>query len=430
MKQHINKIYYICHYCMDYRTDVKGDMKKHFSRKNKCKCMTTISYEMAKELTLNKVFEFTFDNSNLLMNDIIFIVNNFNEKHNIINKKFKKHNFMIEDLKNNKFENNDIHIIDNIIENNNSELICLEKEEKDDTIDMDEFDRVFFNKEKNKYVCDECFSEYTRKFNLVRHKNQVTNCGYRSSVNKMLNKNKDIIVTANKREEEENKKFQQHIIQNIQNIQNNQNIDTQNVNTLNNTYNFTIKDFVHDRYDLTHIKDSFYEKKDFFTYPNFLRIIMENEKNRNIFFTNNEAIIYSDNELNRISSDKAGYLVLDKLSQSFDQLMYQQDEETRKYYNFIAKYYHVIKGHYKHDTIFKDYDVEQHKFIYTANSGMFRSRDKYLSKIVSTTNKFSDEMKENIHDMGCQIKDIPLINPSIEDFASTKMRYRDLKNKD
>jgi hypothetical protein len=39
-------------------------------------------------------------------------------------------------------------------------------------------------------------------------------------------------------------------------------------------------------------------------------------------------------------------------------------------------------------------------------------------------------MREKINSEGHEIKDIPLINPSIEDFASAKMRYRDLKDKD
>ena len=31
---------------------------------------------------------------------------------------------------------------------------------------------------------------------------------------------------------------------------------------------------------------------------------------------------------------------------------------------------------------------------------------------------------------GHDLKNIPLINPNIEDFASIRMRYRDLKDKD
>jgi hypothetical protein len=174
----------------------------------------------------------------------------------------------------------------------------------------------------------------------------------------------------------------------------------------------------------------FYQQKDFFIYPNFLNMIMQNKKNQNLFFANGEAIFYSDNELNKMSSDKAGYLILDKLSQSFDEVLYKQDEEAREYFKFISKYYYVLKGHYKHDTIFKDYDVDNRQFFYTSQGNLFRSRDKYLTKITGTVNKFGDEIRSQMNIDGLDIKNIPLINPNIEDFASVRMRYRDLKDKD
>jgi hypothetical protein len=159
-------------------------------------------------------------------------------------------------------------------------------------------------------------------------------------------------------------------------------------------------------------------------------MIMENEKNQNIFFANNEAIVYTDNELNKMSSDKAGYLILDKLSQSFNQLYYQQDKEAQEYFAFIVKYYSVLKGQYKHDTIYKDYNVDEQRFFYTSNSSLFRSRDKYLNKMVSTINRNSENVRKNMNVSIDNLKDIPIMNPNIEDFASIKMRYRDLRDRD
>jgi hypothetical protein len=159
-------------------------------------------------------------------------------------------------------------------------------------------------------------------------------------------------------------------------------------------------------------------------------MIMENERNHNIFFSENEAIIYSDNELNKMSSEKAGYLILDKLNQSFNQLYYRQDEETQKFYAYVQKYYFVIKGHYKHDTIHKDYDVNEKRFIYTANSSMFRSRDKYLNKIISSLANCKESARQKMLINLDEIKNIPVMNPNIEDFASIKMRYRDLRDRD
>ena len=242
------------------------------------------------------------------------------------------------------------------------------------------------------------------------------------------------LIKKEKEKTEEDHKYKSHILQQnnqiIQTQNNIQNNNNTNNNTHNSNYSLSINDFVNERYDLTHIKESFYEQKDFFIYPNLLNMIMQNKKNHNLFFANGEAVFYSDNEINKMSSDKAGYLVLDKLSQSFDEILYKHDQETRDYYKFVTKYYYVLKGHYKHDTIFKDYNVTDKQFYYTPQGNLFRSRDKYLSKITGTINKFSDEVRTEMNIHGIDIKDIPLINPNIEDFASIKMRYRDLKERD
>lgn len=81
--------YYICHYCSDYMTDSRGDMKKHFSRKIKCYCLTIIPYENAKDLTLNKKFNLKLNISKLEKNDKLFIINNYNDKYNVIDENFK-----------------------------------------------------------------------------------------------------------------------------------------------------------------------------------------------------------------------------------------------------------------------------------------------------------------------------------------------------
>ena len=420
--------YYICHYCADYMTDSRGDMKKHFSRKIKCYCLTIIPYENAKDLTLNKKFNVKMNISKLEKNDKLFIINNYNDKYNVIDENFKYK----KDIKNNNDQdNNDEDMNDEDYNENDSD----KEENKISSSKYKEFDKIYYNKEKNRFICNKCFVEYTRRFNLIKHHKNKKSCEYKQYVNKMMQENKELALIKKEKEEEERNKYKEDIIQNIQNIgtQNIQNIGTlnnnnNNNNTQNNNYNFAIRDFVNDRYDISHIKDSFYEKKDFFLYPNFLQMIMENEKNRNMFIVDKEAVFYTDNELNKMNVDKAGYMILDKLSESFDQLLYRQEQEARDYYSFITKYYHVIKGHYKHDTIFKEYDVDSRQFIYTANSSKFRSRDKYLSKITSTLNKFDGETRDVINKSGHQIKNIPLINPNIEDYASVKMRYRDLKD--
>ncbi len=420
---------YICHYCVKYTTWNRKDMKKHFNRKKECKCMNLLSYEKAKELTLSKKFIFSFDYQNLLFEDYKYIITFYTDKINFIDKNFKNQT--------NNYSKESNHIF-NYEESSESEIDeNMEDEEIDESFNEDcknkkliniEFDSEYFKSELNKYVCPKCGSEYKSKYNLIKHMKNKKLCEYNQTVNKLIYESKEIAQIKKEKELKEKEEIEKHIFQNIgtQNI----NIQNNNNNSNNNTYNFQMKDFVHDHYDLTHIKDSFYQQKDFFIYNNFLKIIMENKKNHNIFFANNQAIIYTDNELNKMNSDKAGYLVLDKLSQSFNQIINKQDKEVQDYYAFITKYYSVLKGQYKHDTIYKDYGVDERRFFYTANSGMFRSRDKYLSKMVSTMKPFSDEIREKMSFQGEDVKDIPSINPSIEDFASVKMRYRDLKDKD
>jgi hypothetical protein len=407
------------------------DMKKHFERKKECHCMNLVSYENAKILTLSKKFIFSFDYTKLLKDDFLYIIKNFNGYDNKIDEDF----YQIKPMKNN--------FLNSILKKREKENILekiMSSMEDEDITDEEKFKKLYYNEEKDRYICDRCEKEYTTKRNLIKHLKNPKSCELKVQINQIMEESLKIAEIRREKERKEREALEAHLVkggkdgqaslQNFQNIQNNiQNINNNNNNTHHNTYNFAIKDFVHESYDLTHIKDSFYQQKDFFIYPNFLRMIMENKKNQNIFFANNEAIIYSDNELNKMSSDKAGYLVLDKLSQSFNQLMNKQDEEVRDFFAFITKYFNVLKGQYKHDTIFKDYDVDERRFVYTSNSGMFRSRDKYLSKIVSIINQNSNNVRQNLNIKGDEIKDIPLVNPSIEDFASARMRYRDLKDK-
>ena len=424
-KELINKdLLYICHYCIDYKTPNRKDMVRHFNRKNICKCNNPLnSYNDAKCLSLSKKYYFHFNYDNLIRSDYINIINFFTELENHIYENYNTKMFLNNKIK----ENNNL-----IIKNNFKEDDESEDDDNEETSLCNEFKKMYYNEEKNKYICDRCLAEYKSKRNLVKHLTKSNKCEYNVSIKNAMNKSKQTSELILYKKEELKREEAKHILNqnNIQNI--NQNIQN-NINNINNSnqnnFSVALKDFVNERYDISHISDSFYQKKDFFLYPNFLNMIMENEKNQNIFFSNNEAIIYTDNELNKMSSDKASYLILDKLSQSFDELLYKQDDEAREYYKFIAKYYHVVKGHYKHDTIFKDYDVKNQEFIYTANGRLFRSRDKYTNKIIGTINKFNGNIRKNMNISIQDIKDIPIMNPNIEDFASIKMRYRDLKER-
>ncbi len=485
----VDNSYYICHYCVEYKTIKQSDILRHFRRKSRCKCNTLFSFENAFILSSKKKYYFNLNMELLNRDDMIYIITHNNEKINYIDKDFRSKIFEKEDIKkeyiknedkkdiknykeyldifnnnqyisNNHFANNIIDILDkqlksisfdnnfdifnnyikkeeNKSEDTTSNELVEDKEDKSHLVPLNIkgyyydgiYNNVFHNTKNNTYYCANCDKDYAN-INSVRKHLIKGVCKKRQHVAQVFdesNKQMSSII-----EKEINKKSNNKFVQNIQNIQNIQNNNNNNNDTKNNTYNLNLRDFVHEKYDLSHITDEFYQQKDFFLYDNLLKIIMENKKNRNIFFTNTngvgEAIIYTNNELNRMSSDKAGYLILDKLSQSFDQLYYKQDEETRQFYSFITKYYYVVKGQYKHDTIHKIYDVENKCFIYTANSNFFRSRDKYLSRIITIMNPIQNSIRENMCSSISEINDIPFVNPNIEDFVSTRMRYRDLKN--
>ncbi len=261
---------------------------------------------------------------------------------------------------------------------------------------------------------------------MRRHRLKDT-CIKRKETNLIIDKNSERCDKIIEKENKNQETFNQQINYNNCNIQNNNN---NNTNNHNSTYNLSIRDFVHDKYDISHIKDEYYLQKDFFLYHNLLKTIMENKNNQNVFFSNNEAVIYTDNELNKLSDDKAGYMILEKVSQSFNEIFYNNDEEIQNNYKFIQNYYRIMKGQYINDTVYKEYDIKNKQFIYTSNSRLFRSRDKYLAKMKSTLNPIKNDVREHMSVSLDQINDIPLINPNIENYVSEKMRYRDLKNKD
>ncbi len=404
--------YYICHYCIDYKTDSLSDMYKHFKRKNKCKCSTLYSYEEAEILTKNRKYLFSFDIKNLLKDDYLYIITHYTEKNNNIHNNFKDI-ILNNDKIDTQIKNNQIITTEEI---KNNEIITTEEIKNNEIITIDEI------KDRTCPLCERVFNS---RFNLKRHLlyNQ-TSCQRKQLENELFKKTKEDSIKKIEKAKE---------VQSINNTyigtQNNNNILNNNNNTQNNTYNFSMNDFVNDSYDISHLNDDFYAKKDFFLYPVFLDAVMQNKKNHNIFFAENEAIIYTDNELSKMDSDKAGYLILDKLSQSVDQLFYKNDKETQDYYSYITKYYHVIRGHYKHDTICKDYDVNTRSFIYTANSRSFRGRDKYLNKIIGSINRVKNSTRENMNINLHEIKDIQKLNPNIEDYCSVRNRYKDLKDK-
>jgi hypothetical protein len=300
-------------------------------------------------------------------------------------------------------------------------------------IENEKFREKFFNKEMNRYVCNDCGSSYTSKQNFLIHLNNKSRC-----------KNMRIQQSAMKAEEENSlanfvrqEKFQHdgkvYVVQNIgcvnniQNICNNVQNITNNSNSVanQNTMNLSLRDFISEDFDISHLNKEITEKNDFFLYPNFLKAIMENETNHNIFFTEKEAIVFSDNELNRMSSDKAGYIVMDKLSKSCSELIDKQDEETQKKLDHVGNYYRVSKGQFVNDTTYREYSVEKKAFCHTASENLFRNRDKIHNKIISTLRPYNQIVRGKLMKSGYNIHDIPLFDPKIEYYISVRCRYKE-----
>ncbi len=142
--------YYICHYCCDYITPYKKNIIYHFSKKKKCSCLTLLSHENAKDLSISKKFIINFDTSTLIKDDILYIVNKYSDSTNIINKDFKKNN----QIKNNQIKNNEVKKeINESIESTENTITIDENKRKDILYEK------CYNKELNKYICPDCNSE-------------------------------------------------------------------------------------------------------------------------------------------------------------------------------------------------------------------------------------------------------------------------------
>ncbi len=196
-------------------------MKKHLNRKVSCNCFSSIKYEDTKYLTLGKTYIFTFNHSLLNINDYLFIITNFNEKNNIISNNFRNEIcnkiINIKNINNNNIENiinfinnknnNDTNNNDNTNNNNDN---TNNNNDNNDTNNNDnknnnnknsdnntkyevykEFDKIYYNKDKNLFICNKCSTEFTRRFNLIKHTKSNKSCLYKQNIKKLINQNNE-----------------------------------------------------------------------------------------------------------------------------------------------------------------------------------------------------------------------------------------------
>lgn len=414
----INKhLYYLCHFCLDFTSNYKNDICKHLNKINKCKSYSLLyNFEEAKKQSLYKKYIFYFDKTKLSKNDILFIISNYHNHRNHIFEDFRNP-LMIYKNNSNSFKKEEI-----------KDLTYEFLSDRSESESESESEGESENESERKFICNLCETTFTTKYNLKKHMANVNVCKSKKEYNLFKKQNEEAIkmklFELQNQMIETNTNSQQNIQNNnIQNIQNN----IQNNSTSKNNFKVSLRDFITENYDLTHIDDSYYLKKDFFLYTNFLDTIMLNEKNRNIYFTNDHAVFLNDNMLNKMTDEKAGFLILQKMARSFELFLNKQDDEAKKYYAFINEYYRIIQGQYRIDTLYKDYDIDDKKFVYIGDNHKFRARDRHLMKIKKILEKHDKNIRTNLvkySDEGEILK----FEPNIEDFASKRSRYRDLKS--
>jgi hypothetical protein len=282
------------------------------------------------------------------------------------------------------------------------------------------------------FDCKLCGKEYKSKQSLIKHLKNKTMCENTQLLNKMLKASSQKNITELV---EHNKTLQQGIVNSF----------NQNHVSVQNNYNSSptiqldleVKDFGCESYSCSHIPKSFIKEDDFYLYTNFLNKLLENEQNQNILFIsgnedvkseNRKAIIYADKILYKINEDKAIFMIMQKLNMTMKNIIskvYKNDEDKEKIEE-IERYYRVITGHFKHDTIYKNYHIDDKQFYHLSHKR--RSRDVYTSKIKNIVNNHGTPLNQ-IENNYQKSSTLEMFNPDIEDYASTRVRNKDLKKR-
>jgi hypothetical protein len=398
---------YLCHKCL-HSFFLKSDIQRHLDKKEPCesKYNCLLSNEDIKEKSLSKRYYFYNDirPCDLEIYQKIVLVNKYNLKFNVIS-----------ELSSNKEDDNKTET--------KSENVKLLKS-VDDCI-------VIIN-DKKRYRCALCNTDYKNKNTLIQHFSNKDLCDKKKAINKTLeNINNELL---NNIQQSIQQSIQQPIQQTIQNINNNQfiqnnNNNIQNIQNINNNlaqnnYNVQLKDFVENNYSHKHIPRNAIENKDFYLHKNFLNLIMENDENKNIYFDGKYAFVYTDGGLKRIQSDKAGYLVLEKLDKAMISYVYSNPQSLKEDFSYVDRYYSVMKNKYIFDTIHRSYDVETRKFDYCETKNI-RTRDKCLSEITQICNLYKDRTKEIMKSKDCDKYEIDTnYQVNIPNYESSRKRNK------
>ncbi len=408
--------FFICHRCL-HITFLKTDMEKHCNRFRLCEakynCLLSI-YEVNQK-SLNKRYYLCNNNvKEIEKYHLINLINNYNDKINIINNLFNLN-------KNNNYKDytQDNEIQNNKIQSKEENLFDINNQNKEENLfNINNF--IIIIDGIKHYKCPDCLTKYKKKENFINHLKNIKACENKITLNNAI-KNKLQNVSNN-----------QNIINNtLQNTQNNiqQNIlnnilNQNNYQTNNNNYTMKMNDFIEDNYSYEHIPRNLIKDKDFYLYKNFLKYVIDNDDNKNLYFDNKYAFFYSDGGLRRIPNDKAGYLILEKLRTTIELYIHSNPDSENNDYQHVNKYYNTMKNKYAVDTIYKPYDPETRTYLYCETKNI-RTRDKCLSDITSVFNDSKERTKEIMKHKGYDKKEIDTnFQINIPYYESAKMRNK------
>lgn len=413
-----SKEYYICHRCATYKTHYKKDMIKHLGRTNKCPNNDNYDADEAYNYSISKRFLLTIPIRNLSLNDYIYITKNYSKSYNVINA----------DYRNDAVDHSALAMQSLVVYKKGNQGNSVKNGHKPKPVSKkdDMFNKMFYDAETNEYVCNMCSKRYKKKQNLNNHLESKTQCERYQKEQEYLKMNAEAVDKIRTQRMAHVAQYNTYITNNT--LNNNNNIS----NTQNNSQSLKVevRDFLHDRYDVSHINKKYCEEnKDFFIYDKFLDIVMMNNHNHNIFFTDDHkfALVYTGKEFIMMKSDKAGYFVLGKLKDCIGEVVCVQKEEIKSKQSKIERYYHLAEKQYKHDTTLKRYNLDTLDFYSDSMCINFRNRDDKLRGIVSKLSKHSRAIRDTLEADGVDLSQVPLFDPNIPFYESSRNRNKELK---
>ncbi len=287
-----------------------------------------------------------------------------------------------------------------------------EKEEEEEEIVRDPKDaHIIYVNGKRFYQCPECEGRYTRKENLLKHLKKPEKCQDKKTYNESLMKSTYIA------------KFNQFINNNnIQNVQNVQNVQNNQMNK--NTFNYAICDFFKEDYRYDHIKDDIFEKRDFFLLNNFFGKLLENDANKNVYFDNKSAFLYTGNAIKRVPVDRASYIIIEKIDKALRHFLYDKACLSSEELTAIERYYTVLQRKFCNDTTYREYDPETHTY-QPCKTGHSWTRDVCISEMSKCLYPHKELMMKMFREMGCDNSEIDsYMKIAIEGYESERMRLK------